>query len=900
MKRPAVSARVVIPTIGFLVLGLAVVPAIAAPCPWSMTPTCVSVTQVSPAAGALLSGTVTLRSSATQREPARGAITHVEWWLYNPDFIRQDSKNEEGKVLLAENVNAAPVSGTSTDGTWQAAWTVPSSRTITARDGDYLTPGTRTYTLPLNPSYTVQTHVLDAEWDRTFGGAAGRSAQAPVSIDFGSGGRTPPLVGSDVSIGASQFTLSGTNTPRAADTLVRYTGVAASPANQWGFEVSVSSADVILARSAYQTGMTVPANGSVLSGHGLAADWLDANAKVGATVTWPGTAPTPTPTSSATPTPPPTPTPTPTTTPPALPTQVTVGAATHLLDGTNVPRAAGFLVRYVNLPKSPANEWGVEVAVGPSGVITAVSRYALGMAIPSGGSVLSGHDASADWLDSHAVLGSVVTFGNAPTVVPDPTPTGGPGTVGRWTVATTSMPLRAMHATQISDGRVLLVAGSGNDPNAFAAKQFRAAVWNPTNNTFLDLTVPADMFCSGQATLPDGRVLIQGGTQSYAGVPSGEAFRGLRTSYVFDPTSNTFSRTNDTIEGHWYPTLTKLENGNIWAAGGYTDKAGGGPALSTEMFSSALGAWLSASGVPQNNMYWGTYPHMFLMADGRMFYTGGHTFGNAQAGTGAMIYDWRTATVGDIPGLRDKQLRDQAGSVLLPPAQNQTFLIAGGGSVENGGSTNSVDLVDMNNPTPTYHPGPNLPGPGRMYVNLTTLPDRTVLAANGGTGPRTGNVSAAAIYQPQSNQWTAVAPDPVGRNYHSASILLPDGRVAVFGSNPADGSYELRISIFEPPYLFKGPRPAITASPTGATYGQSFSLGVSGTNVVGASLTSPGSPTHQTDTNVRLVDLPLTGTGSTRTATVPTNRALVPPGPYMLTLLDASGVPSTARWISIR
>ena len=65
---------------------------------------------------------------------------------------------------------------------------------------------------------------------------------------------------------------------------------------------------------------------------------------------------------------------------------------------------------------------------------------------------------------------------------------------------------------------------------------------------------------------------------------------------------------------------------------------------------------------------------MFLLADGRTLYTGWHTFGDPQPGTGSFLYDWRTKNIGDIPGLRDVWLRDQAGSVLLPPAQNQTFM----------------------------------------------------------------------------------------------------------------------------------------------------------------------------------------------------------------------------------
>ena len=481
-----------------------------------------------------------------------------------------------------------------------------------------------------------------------------------------------------------------------------------------------------------------------------------------------------------------------------------------------------------------------------------------------------------------------------------PPPTTGPAVRGRWSIAQSDMPLRSIHATALRDGRVLLLAGSGNDYEAFQAGSFKAAVWSPSSGTFTNIDVPEDMFCSGHVTLPDGKVLIQGGTKAYAGTPESAAYLGLRTSYIFDPATTTFTKTaNDAIEGHWYPTLTKLENGDVWGAGGYTHKAGGGGATSIEMFDSDTKLWGSAAEVPQINRYLGTYPHMFLLADGRMFYTGGHTFGDPQPGTGSFLYDWRTKLIGDIPGLRDKRLRDQAGSVLLPPAQNQEFMIAGGGSTDYGGATDSVDLVDMKVGSPSWRPGPPVPsGQGRMYLNMAVLPDRTVLASNGATGNRTGNVKAASIYNPAINAWTIVEPDPVGRNYHSASLVLADGRVAVFGSNPADNSFELRISLFEPPYLFKGDRPTV-AGPASAAYGQEINLQVSGT-VVSASLLAPTSSTHQTDTNARLVDLPLAGTGGTRTATVPQNPALLPPGPYMLTVLDDKGAVSTAKWVNIR
>lgn len=481
----------------------------------------------------------------------------------------------------------------------------------------------------------------------------------------------------------------------------------------------------------------------------------------------------------------------------------------------------------------------------------------------------------------------------------DNTPTGGLADTGRWTVLESPMPIRTIHSTLLRDGRVLLIAGSGNDEALFEAGSFRSVIWDPSDNSFAEIPTPNDMFCAGHVTLPDGRILVAGGTEAYPGENEGPTnFKGSDESYIFDPATNQFEATNTMADAHWYPTMTKLENGDIWSAGGLN--ANGHGTVATEMFDFSAQRWLGLNEVPQTWSFWGTYPHMFLMVDGRLFYSGAHTFGSGLPGTGASIYDWRQTAITDVQGLRDKDLRDQAGSVLLPPAQDQRVMIVGGGNTDaNAQATSTVDIIDLKNPVPAYTPGPDLPGPGKGYVNTLLLPDRTVLASNGARYNRSDNVLTAAIYDPPTNKWTSVAADPVGRNYHSTALLLPDGRVAVFGSNPLDNSFELRISIYEPPYLFKGDRPTVTEAPVSAGYGESFDLEVTG-DVTSASLLAPMSVTHQTDTNARLVDLPIAGTGDTRQATIPDNPALLPPGPYLLTVLDANGMPSEARWLIVR
>lgn len=475
---------------------------------------------------------------------------------------------------------------------------------------------------------------------------------------------------------------------------------------------------------------------------------------------------------------------------------------------------------------------------------------------------------------------------------------GEPAEIGSWEIIDTELPIRALHTTLLHDGRLLLIAGSGNSGDEFAAGTFTAVVWDPVTDVMKDIPVPYDMFCAGHVTLPDGKVLLAGGTMSYPEAGVGPTtFKGSDRSYYFDPDDDQFHPLTDMAGAHWYPSLTKLGNGDVWSAGGLDEKAEG--TVLTEIFDVSAMSWLPQNQVPQTWSYWGTYPHMYLLDDGTMFYSGGHTFGNGLPGTGASLYDWETAQIWDVPGLRSKDLRDQAGSVLLPPAQDQKVMIVGGGNTEtNNPAISTVDIVDLSVAAPTYVAAPDLPGPGKMYVNLLTLPDRTVLAANGAVYNRADDIETAAIFDPETETWLPIESDPIGRNYHSTAVVLPDGRALIMGSNPGDNSFEMRISMYTPPYLHRGDRPTIANVPDAANYGDTFGIQVTG-DVTSASLMAPMSATHQTDTNARLVDVPLAGTGGQRTAQIPDNPNLLPPGPYMLTVLDADGVPSVAEWVWI-
>jgi hypothetical protein len=518
--------------------------------------------------------------------------------------------------------------------------------------------------------------------------------------------------------------------------------------------------------------------------------------------------------------------------------------------------------------------------------------------------IQAGVDAIA-WGVSISANGTLTTDDYSTSAVSAPAPpVAGTAAQGQWTVLNYQMPIRAMHATVLKNGKVLLVAGSGNNVDNFNAGSFKASIWDPVAGTFNTLNVPKDMFCAGHVTLPDGRVLIQGGTKSYPTTAGGADYGGLRDSWIFDPNTNTFTATNLANEGHWYPTLTELANGDIWMAGGLKEDTTG--AVNTEHFDHTTNQWLPSNQVKQSFSFWGLYPHMFLMQDGRLFYSGGHVFGNGLPGSGSSIYNPDTGTIGDVQGLRMKDMRDQAASVLLPPAQDQKVMITGGGNINTANpAINLTDLIDLKQAVPAYQPGPNLPGDGKMYDNATILPDRTVLISNGGKLNRDNstNVLTAALYDPAASTMSSVAADPIGRNYHSTAVLLPDGRVAVLGSNPGDGTYELRISIYQPGYFFRTARPQISGVPAATTYGKQISFNAStaaGKTIKWAQLMRPMSVTHQMDSNMRLVDLPVVVQNGVATASLPTNANLLPPGPYMLTVTDSDGIPSTAAWVMVQ
>ncbi|AOR32400.1 galactose oxidase [Streptomyces fodineus] len=514
--------------------------------------------------------------------------------------------------------------------------------------------------------------------------------------------------------------------------------------------------------------------------------------------------------------------------------------------------------------------------------------------------------------------GSATTDDYTMDQVPDPLPparctgTNDQCANGSWSVLPTQNPVRSMHSVVLDNGKVLLIAGSGNSEENFNAGTFTSAVYDPATGDYKVIPTPKDMFCAGHVQLQDGRVLVLSGNKAYP-VVGGHGYEGFKDSYIFDPKTETYTKTNDLNDGHWYPSATELGNGDVISFGGLREDSTG--SVTAEKFSYAQNQWLPLSQVNQTWSYWGLYPAMILMQDGRLFYSGSHVFGNNIPGTGSAIYDYGANTVTQIPGLQNKDERDQSASVLLPPAQDQRVLTIGGGNIDSNPDANRLtDLIDLKQANPSYVAGPPVPqgtvdlggGPqpetgnqGKMYVSAVLLPDGKVLETGGALHNRANPVYESSLYDPSTNTFDPVAADPESRGYHSSAFLLPDGRVMATGDNPGNGTWNHNVSIYTPPYLYKGTRPTITSVINQEwKYGDTQRITVD-RPIAKAELIRPAAVTHSSDPNQRFVDLPLSVDGDNVDLNVTNNPNLAPPGWYMLFAVDANGVPSVAKWVHL-
>ncbi|MFZ3472925.1 galactose oxidase-like domain-containing protein [Streptomyces sp. 4.24] len=586
--------------------------------------------------------------------------------------------------------------------------------------------------------------------------------------------------------------------------------------------------------------------------------------------------------------------------------------------------------------------------------------------------------------------------------------------------------INAMHAALLRTGKVLLIAGSGNNQRNFDRGTFSTVLWDPADDTFKKIPTPEDFFCSGHSQLPDGQLLVAGGTARYevlggkvtraggrmrvknespdkavrlpkgtvfrspsgveyvskfevsvpkatrrfeiaygrggrmmpwqtkvvaaearvfveaveegaaglttqaaqyavGGLTGGDArnvyglaerlsadkqdFQGIKSAYEFDPVAEKYVPVDPMRDARWYPTLVGLEDGRVLAVSGLNDVGDVVPG-DNEYYDPRTKKWSKGP-----FRYFPTYPSLFLTQGGKLLYTGSNAgYGPKDKGREPGVWDLRTNVFRKVAGLADPDQLETSSSVLLAPAQDQKVMVLGGGGVgESRLATARTAVVDLKQDTPVFRSTARLPR-GVRYLNSVLLPDDSVFTTGGSAdyrGRGASDIRKAQFYYPRTDTFVPAADPTVGRNYHSEALLLPDGRVATFGSDPlfADkdntrlGRFEHRLEVYTPPYLHRDPalRPVLGKGPEEVGLGGSATFEAPGAErIERARLMRPSAVTHTTDVEQRSVELGLARTAGAVTVTVPKDPTLVPPGWYMLFVTDADGTPSVAKWVRVR
>jgi galactose oxidase len=439
------------------------------------------------------------------------------------------------------------------------------------------------------------------------------------------------------------------------------------------------------------------------------------------------------------------------------------------------------------------------------------------------------------------------------------------GSMGVWSPSIT-WPHVAVHLSLLPSGKVLSWGRSSPQ------------VWDPATGQFSSIPAPANLFCAGHADLVDGRILIAGGHISNG--------HGLPDVTILDPSSNppTWSQTTPMQRGRWYPTTTTMANGDVVITAG-RDQSGVVVPLPEVWSGGALRQLTAAS---RSLPY---YPRAFLAPNGKLFYAGEQQTTRYLSVTGT----GKWSTVGN----RLYGTRDYGAAVMYEPGK---ILYVGGGR-----TTNTAEIIDLNK-SPAVWSWTNPMAFQRRHLNATLLPTGDVLVTGGVSGTGFSDIATgvreAELWNPATGAWKTLASSAINRGYHATSILLPDGRVLHSGGGDGSSQPNQRnAEIFSPPYLFAADgspavRPVITTAPASVTYGQTLRLETpDAATIRKASIIRLGSATHAFDMNQRFRWMTFTADPTGVTLQSLSDRNKIPPGYYMVFVLNADGVPSEGRMV---
>ncbi|HXQ71603.1 MAG TPA: galactose oxidase-like domain-containing protein [Pyrinomonadaceae bacterium] len=461
----------------------------------------------------------------------------------------------------------------------------------------------------------------------------------------------------------------------------------------------------------------------------------------------------------------------------------------------------------------------------------------------------------------------------------------GPETVGQWSSVIT-LPIVAIHMHMLPSGKVLIWQDDNhanyNTNGTRLGGSTVAYIWDVGAGTTTQVNnTSVNVFCSGHAFLPDGRLLIAGGH-------AGSDGDGITDAFIFNGSNNTWTQTNLPMSaGRWYPSAVTVGNGEVLVVSGADP--GGGTNTPEVWQTNSGGGWRSLTNA---TLGLNLYPYMHLAPNGKVFVSGTESTTRYldTSGTGA----WTTVATrvgGD---------RDYGSSVMYDVGK---VLIMGGGNPVQS----TAEIIDLNQGSPAWSSVGSMAN-ARRQMNATILPNGRVLVTGGtnnASNEAAGAILATEMWNPATGNFSTMASAQTPRLYHSTAILLPDGRVVSAGGGRPGTEYK-NAEIYSPPYLFTAgggaaTRPTIDSHLSkGVRPGSTiFVTTPDAANISDVTLVALSSVTHARNMTQRFNRLSFTQGMGGLNVTLPSSSNSCPPGPYMLFILNSNGVPSVAQIINV-
>jgi hypothetical protein len=396
-----------------------------------------------------------------------------------------------------------------------------------------------------------------------------------------------------------------------------------------------------------------------------------------------------------------------------------------------------------------------------------------------------------------------------------------------------------------------------------------------------------------------------------------------KNNTLFNYADNTTTTTSSSLASdRWYGSLIRLADGRSLMTGGgepYVydayqnprDFLNGQISMTPEVWSPETG-WSSLTGArsreafgPEFNRWW--YPRNWVAPNGQVFGISSEKWWYLDPiGTG------RITSSGNFKSGFDNDSRPNIGPTSTAVMYDVgRILQVGGNGAKNQHLTPSSELattIDISAGAPVIadtEPMENR----RQWANATVLPNGRVVVTGGTRFADNGGddaVFAAEEWDPSTGTWSTLASAAVVRNYHSATVLLPNGAILTAGGGVPGGTdappANFNAEVFYPPYLFRSEdgqaqladRPRmLSISGKRFSYGSSFQLELSDSRTItSVAILGLNSTTHSFDMGQRFIPATFSQSGALLTVTTPANSSIAPPGYYQVVSVDSMGVPS--------